>query len=207
MKAILTDEETLVYGTMEENNISIATLHKGDEVELGKVTRKKKATWVEIALPGDQKGYIAGETKIFTIKRAQLASKTVDMVNAPSADARVVKTYSKGAIFTVKAVEKVEEVSWFKVVDDDGSTGYIQAGATKLKVVTEPTRSGAIRNIITGLIFAIVGVVLTFLNSNPESGISMVYVSYAVIFFGLLQMGQGGLEYYKVTRAKAKSKE
>lgn len=206
MKAILTDESVPVYSSMEENNISIATLHKGDAMELGKVTKKKKKTWVEIALPGDQKGYIAGDTKIFTVRKAQLASNSVDVMDALSRAANLVKIYTKGSIFTVTSIEKTDDGNWFKVQDESGLVGYIPTSTAKLKVVPEFTRSGATRNIITGLIFAVIGVVLTLMNTNAQQGGSMIYISYAVIFFGLLQIGQGAVEYYKATRSKDKPK-
>ena len=50
MKAILTDEQALVYNSFEDQTISIATIHKGEVMDLGKVIRKKKKVWVEIAL-------------------------------------------------------------------------------------------------------------------------------------------------------------
>ena len=206
MKAILTDDQVLVYSSMEENNISIATLHKGEEMELGKVTRKKTKTWVEISLAGGQKGFIPGETKIFTVRKAQLVSNSVDMMDAPASTANLVKTYTKGSIFTVTLFEKTDEGNWFKVRDEAGQEGFIPSTSTKLKVVQEPTRSGAIRNLITGLIFTVIGVVLTFMNSAPDQANSMIYISYAVIFFGLLQMGQGGVEYYKFTHKKDDSR-
>lgn len=207
MKTVLTDEQVLVYSSTEENNISIATLHKGDAMELGKVTKKNKKTWVEITLPGNQKGYIPGDTKIFTIRKAQLASKSVDMMDAPSRTANLVKTYTKGATFDVVFIETTDNENWFKLVDQTGQSGYILTTGSKLRVVQESTKSSALRNIITGLIFTVIGVVMTFLNSNDPTGTSLVYVSYAVIFFGLLQIGQGAVEYYKVIHSKDKPKD
>lgn len=205
MKAVITDEEVRVFSSMEENNLSIATLHKGDVVELGKVTRKKDKTWVEANLPGDQKGYIAGETKIFTIKKAQLISNSVDLHEAPDETSPVLKTYTKGAILTVSGVETLEAGNWFKIEEEPDIVGYIPTKPSKLRVVVEPSRSSAIRNFITGVVFAGIGLVLTLMNSNASQQNSMIYVSYAVIFFGLLQMGQGVFEYVKVMRKKEKA--
>jgi hypothetical protein len=205
MKAILTDEEVKVYASMEDTTLSIATFHKGDEVDLGKVTRKKNETWVEVALPNDQKGYIAGETKIFTIKRAQLTSKSVDLHEAPDETSPELKTYVKGDIMTVKGVEALEAGNWFKIVEEPDLVGYIAAAEAKLRVVPELTRSGAIRNLVTGGIFAAIGIVLTLMNSDPTQQNGMSYISIAVIFFGLLQMGQGVFELYKLNKQKASS--
>ncbi len=203
MKAVLTDEDVKVYNSMEDTSLSIATLHKGDEVNLGKVTRKKNKTWVEILLPNDQKGYIVGETKIFTIKRAQLTSKSADLHEAPDDTSPILKTYVKGDLMTVKGVETQETGNWFKIVEEPNLVGYLAASGTKLRVVPELTRSAAIRNLVTGAIFAIIGIVLTLLNSDPTQQNNMMYISYAVIFFGLLQLGQGAFELYKLSKQKA----
>jgi len=71
--------------------------------------------------------------------------------------------------------------------------------------VPELTRSGAIRNLVTGGIFAAIGIVLTLMNSDPTQQNGMSYISIAVIFFGLLQMGQGVFELYKLNKQKASS--
>ncbi|MPM19985.1 hypothetical protein SDC9_66412 [bioreactor metagenome] len=203
MKAVLTDEDVKVYNSMEDTSLSIATLHKGDEVDLGKVTRKKNETWVEISLPNDQKGYIAGETKIFTVKRAQLTSKSADLHEAPDETSPILKTYIKGDLMTVKGVETQEAGNWFKIVEEPDLVGYLASSSVKLRVVPELTRSAAIRNLVTGGIFAVIGIVLSLLNSDPTQQNSMIYISYAVIFFGLLQMGQGAFELYKLSKQKA----
>jgi hypothetical protein len=196
MRAVITDEETLVYGSMEDQTISIATLHKGDVLDLGKVIKKGKVVWVEATLPGDVKGYISGETKIFAIKKGQVSNKSLDLLETPSKTATVVKTFIKGTILEFNGVEKNEEGTWFSVTDDTGVKGYVTADA-KLRQVQEPSKSGAMRDIVYGLVFILLGVIFTVMNqkSTPNSG--MVYISMAVIFFGLLQGGQGVLQYIR----------
>lgn len=196
MRAVITDEETLVYGSMEDQTISIATLHKGDVLDLGKVIKKGKVVWVEATLPGDVKGYISGETKIFAIKKGQVSNKSLDLLETPSKTATVVKTFVKGTILEFNGVEKNEEGTWFSVTDDTGLKGYVTADA-KLRQVQEPSKSGVMRDIVYGLVFIILGAIFTIMNqkSTPNSG--MVYISMAVIFFGLLQGGQGVLQYIR----------
>ena len=199
MKAILTDEQALVYNSLEDQTISIATIHKGEVMDLGKVIRKKKKVWVEIALPGEQKGYIAGDTKIFAVRKAQLTSNTANLVDTPSKLAANVKTFTRGTILTISGVEKNDEGSWFKATDEAGVSGYVISDA-KMKVVPESSRSGANRNMITGLIFIIVGIALAVMNGQSQQASGMVYIAYAVIFFGLLQGGQGVVEYLRVRK-------
>lgn len=199
MKAILTDEQALVYNSFEDQTISIATIHKGEVMDLGKVIRKKKKVWVEIALPGEQKGHIAGDTKIFAVRKAQLTSNTANLVDTPSKLAANVKTFTRGTILTISGVEKNDEGSWFKATDEAGVSGYVISDA-KMKVVPESSRSGANRNMITGLIFIIVGIALAVMNGQSQQASGMVYIAYAVIFFGLLQGGQGVVEYLRVRK-------
>jgi hypothetical protein len=206
MRAVITDEETLVYGSMEDQTISIATLHKGDALELGKVIKKGKVVWVEATLPGDVKGYISGETKIFAIKKGQVSNKSLDLLDTPSKSATVMKTFVKGTILEFNGVEKNEEGTWFSVTDDSGVKGYVTADA-KLRQVQEPSKSGAMRDIVYGLVFVILGLIFTIMNqkSTPNSG--MVYISMAVIFFGLLQGGQGVLQYVRWKKTDQASKK
>jgi uncharacterized protein YgiM (DUF1202 family) len=168
------------------------------------VTRKKDKTWVEVTMAGEQKGYITGDTKIFAFKKAQLMSNSVDVHETADENSPVIKTLTKGTIVTVSGVENLETGNWFKIQDDAEMVGYIPTQGSKLRVVPELSRSSAIRNMATGAIFTVIGIVLTLMNSSSANQNTMIYISYAVIFFGLLQLGQGAVEMYKVTRAKNK---
>ena len=204
MKAILMDDETPVYASIEDNTISIATIHKGEEMELGKVIQKKRKSWVEVSLGAEQKGYITGDTKIFAIRKVTVMNPSIDVKESPSDDAPVVKTLLKGSTMTVCGVEKLESGSdWFKVRDDAEMTGFVPTSA-KLRVVPESSQSNAVRNLVTGLIFAAIGVFFVVSNNSSSSGSNMVWISYAVIFFGLLQLGQGAFEYYQLYKSKKK---
>lgn len=203
MKAILTDEQAPVFPSMEENSISIATFHKGEEMELGKVVKKKGQSWVEVVLPGDQKGYISGDTKIFIVRLARIMANSTDMMDAPSTSANVLKSLTKGAPITVVFVEKMEDGNWFKICDETGAQGYIPT-SVKLRAVQEITRSGAIRNMVAGFIFTAVGVLLTLQYARTEESSNLNVISYAVIFFGVFQLGQGIFEYIRYSKEKKK---
>ena len=204
MRAILIDDEIHVYASAEDDSISVAVLHKGDEMDLGKVTQRKKKTWVEISLPGEQKGFIAGDTKIFAIRKTTVATPSVDIKKAPSEEAETIKTLVKGSSLTVYGVEGTEETGkWFKVRDEENVEGFVPT-PTKLRVLPEVSRTSAIRNIVTGFIFAGIGGFLAFSDANAAS--NMQWIAYAVIFFGILQLGQGVAEFIRVNREKNKTK-
>jgi hypothetical protein len=106
----------------------------------------------------------------------------------------------------VYGVEKPEDgTTWFKVRDEAKIEGFVPA-SSKLRVIPESTKSSATRNIVTGFIFAAVGVFLTISNYRSETSQNMIWISYAVIFFGLLQLGQGVAEYLRASRADQKKK-
>lgn len=206
MKAVLTEESTPVYASLDDQTISIATIHKGEIVELGKVTHKKnKEVWVAATLENGTQGYIHGDAKIYRVQKGQLVDKSIDMVDAPSKEANVLKTLVKGAIITITAVEKNDDGSWYRGTDESGATGYIPTTAS-FRVAPEFTRAGARKDMITGLIFIVVGTVLAILDTRSSQANGMVFLSYAVIFFGLLQGGQGLYEYLTV-RKKEKAKQ
>lgn len=206
MKAILMDDQVQVYDSMEEQTISIATLHKGDEMELGKVSQKKKKTWVEVKFPDGRSGYIAGDSKIFAVRKITVSEPSIDLKQTPEESGKVLKTYVKGTPLTVYGVEKPEDGStWFKVRDEAKIEGFVPA-SSKMRVIPESTKSSATRNIVTGFIFAAVGVFLTISNYQSETSQNMIWISYAVIFFGLLQLGQGVAEYLRATRGEEKKK-
>jgi uncharacterized protein YgiM (DUF1202 family) len=206
MKAVLTEESTPVYASLDDQTISITTIHKGEIVDLGKVTKKKnKEVWVAATLENGTKGYIHGDAKIYRVQKGQLTDKSIDMVDAPSKDAVVLKTLVKGAIITITAVEKNDDGSWYHGTDETGATGYIPSSAG-LRVAPEFTSGGARKDMITGLVFIVVGAVLAFLDTRNNQSSGMVFLSYAVIFFGILQGGQGLYEYL-IVRKKEKEKQ
>lgn len=230
MKAVLTDDQAPVYGSTEDQSITIAMIHRGEVMELGKVIRKgekffeKKLisgnlwipklnlsssdkVWVEIFLPGGQIGYIPGSTTIFAIRKAALYSKTAEFRETPSKDGKIIKTLKNKALLTVMAIEKTDEGPWFKVTDENGVTGYL-ASTAKLREIPEYNKASAKKNIITGLIFLVIGAGLTFLYSRNQSGATiMLYIGYAVIFFGILQGGQGVMELIKSNKDKNSPKK
>jgi hypothetical protein len=206
MKAILIDESVKVFNEISEQQLSLATLQKGEEFELGKVLKKKKEVWVEVILPSGQTGYISGNTKIFAIRKVQLLNNSVDMVDAPADDAKIVKSYAKNAIFTAIGVEKDDKKNWVRVKDDAGDIGFIR-GDAKIKVYQEPTKSGGKKLMITGGLFTGLGIamyVYSVLSSQAGNNTSIFTV--AIIALGCVQLFQGIMEYRKASKAGSEKK-
>ena len=107
MKAIMVEDVVKVTREPSDEAISIMSLKKGDIVETGKVTRKKKSSWVQVILPGGQTGYISGQTRIFVIRQVELAAET-NLLSAPTETAAILKSLPKGSILSATGVVDVE---------------------------------------------------------------------------------------------------
>lgn len=202
MRGILVDENVKVYSEPNEQNLSVTTLRKGDEFELGKVSKKKGEVWVEVTTAAGVKGFIAGGSKIFVIKKVQLLSDQEELHQGPSAESPVIKTYPKKTVVTAVGVEKEGDKGWVKTIDSDGIEGYIR-GDTKIRLHQEPTKEGGRKMMLTGGMFALLAVafyIYSLKQAQPESSMSLLMV--AVFVFGLFQLVQGILEYVKATKPK-----
>jgi hypothetical protein len=195
MRGILVDETAKLYSEPNNQNLTLATLRKGDEFELGKVIRKKGEVWVEVTLPGGQIGYIVGATHIFEIKQVQLLNNQIDLREAPDETSRLIKTYPKNTVLTAIGVENVGAKGWVKVTDKSGNLGYVR-GDAKIRVYQVPTKSGGKKLMITGGVFSVFAIAIFVYSSlQPQTGSNMSVLTVAVLAFGLMQVIQGFMQY------------
>jgi uncharacterized protein YgiM (DUF1202 family) len=201
MKAILQDEITRVIQEPTSESLSITSLRKGDEVDVGKVIRKGKEVWVHVTLDNGATGYIAGNTTIFQVKRVESAANDLEVRETPSDDAPIVTTIPKRTAFIVRGFEKVEDVDWYQVVDAQGVNGYIKTGP-KLRIVPEVSRASARRMMITGGIFALAGVILYVVSLVQKTGAggNGDFISIGLVLLGLFQVFQGYMQHKQVKR-------
>jgi hypothetical protein len=206
MRGILVDENAKIYSEPNSQNLSLATLKKGDEFELGKVTRKNREVWVEITLPSGQTGYIPGETHIFQIKKVQMMNGPIDLRDGPSDTSNVVKTYNKNDVVTAVGIEKDEGKGWIKVTDSEGAFGYLK-GDTKIRLYMEPTKSGAIKQMISGGLFTLLGGVFYVTSvTRGDTENTMALLNVAIIAFGLMQVVQGIIQYRQAKKNENEKK-
>ena len=71
MRASLGDDSARVWQEPNAESISMTSIQKGDEFEIGKVIRKKKEVWVTVTLDNGVTGYISGDTHIFAIQKVE----------------------------------------------------------------------------------------------------------------------------------------
>lgn len=199
MKAIMVEEVVRVISEPSDEALSVFSLKKGDVVETGKVIRKKKVSWVAVTLPGGQTGYISGQTRIFVIRLVELSAAT-DVMDAPTENPTVIKTLPKGAVVSAVGVEKNDSGTWYHITDDAGTDGYISSRA-KYRMYQEPTVTGGTRLMITGGIFAGLGIVFLVSSFSQATTSSSLFLVVGLIGLGVVQVVQGFLQ-----RRKAKQK-
>jgi hypothetical protein len=164
-------------------------------VETGKVTRKKKESWVEVTLDNGQTGYISGQTRIFVVRKIELMTET-ELFDAASEGATLVKSLPKGTIISAIGVAKEDKNTWYLVREENGGQGYV-SGRAKYKVYQEATTGGGKKLIITGGVFAIMGLVFLFVSMSQQSTSSSLFLIIGLIGLGLVQVVQGVLQYRK----------
>ncbi len=200
MRGILVDENVRVYAEPDNQNLSITMLKKGDEFDLGKVVRKKREVWVQVTLPSGQTGFITGETRIFEIKRVQFLTNQVVMRDSASDDGNLVKNFEKNAVVTAIGVENTDNKGWVKVKDDDGNVGFIR-GDARIKVYQEVSVAASKKMMLTGGIFTLLGLAfLIVILVRPQTSDNTSVLLVAVLAFGVLQLGQGYLQYRKAIK-------
>lgn len=201
MRASLGDDSARVWQEPNSESISMTTIRKGEEFEIGKVIRKKKEVWVTVTLDNGVTGYISGDTRIFAVQQVEAIGNDLEMYQEPDETSQVLATIPKKTLFTVRGVETVNEENWYRAETDNGVLGYIKSGP-RLRAKPQITRESARRMMITGVLFAVGGAALFFLfPSNPEArGGDTSFISLGLILLGLFQVFQGFMQYRRVDK-------
>ncbi len=193
MKAIILDPQAKVYGSIEGNPISIASLEKGSEIEIGPAKKKAGKLWVPVVMSTGQKAYIPGETKLHIIREGTVMDASVDLHSYPSTESVVKQQLKRNTRLTILEVMNEEGQTWVRVRDGSGTEGYIR-GETRVRLTAQKSKANGRRNMITGAMWLVAGVIFTF-TSNPatsSSGLDLIGIGAlafgAIIFIsGLIQ--------------------
>ncbi len=201
MRASLGDESAKVWQQPEAESISMTSIRKGDEFEIGKVIRKKKNTWVTVTLDNGVTGYISGDTHIFSIQQVEAIGNDLEVHETASDESPVLTVIPRKTLFLVRGAEKVDEDTWYRVEDSAGVQGYIQAGP-RLRARPQVTLQSARKMMITGGVFTVIGLLLYFVFPSPEGAADngMSFITLAVILLGLFQIFQGFMQYRQVNK-------
>jgi hypothetical protein len=190
MKARILDEQVKVYSSMDANAVSIATLPKGTEIELGPAKRRTGKLWVPIVMSTGQQAFIPGEARINIIRQGALLQNNVKLLTEPKDDANVKLLLSRNTNLEILQVVDQEGYKWVKVRDSNNNEGFIN-GNTRIRLVQQKTKAMGRKNMVSGGMWLLAGLILTFSNNTATSGGMFNLFGYGAILLGagMLIMG------------------
>lgn len=190
MKARILDPQVKVYSSMEENAISIATLQEGSEIEYGNAKRKAGKQWVPIILSTGQQAFIPGETRIYIIREGSVAQDKVDMHAEPSAGSLIKQHLQRNSKLSILQVVKGGDQDWVRVRDATGIEGFI-SGDTRIKLVPRKTKAMGRKNMLSGAMWLIAGIIIIFSENSATSGGGFNLLAYGALLFGAVMLISG----------------
>jgi hypothetical protein len=196
MKARILDSDVKVYSSMDANGVSITTLHAGSEIEFGGPKRKAGKVWVPITLSTGQQAFIPGEARIHMIQQGAIIQNNVELRAGPSSVSMVKQQLPRNTKVYILQVVKEGEKEWVKVRDMSGIEGYI-AGDTRLRIIQQQTKALGMKNIRSGVMWLIAGLILLFSTGSPASGGTFLWFGYGATLFGGLMLVMGVVQYLR----------
>jgi len=193
MRARILDPQVKVYSSLDSNAVSMATLAAGSEVEFASPKRKAGKLWIPITLSTGQQAYIPGETRLFIIRLALLASNDVDLRTEPSVGSMVKQQLPRNTRLYILEVVKQEDGEWVKVRDMSGMEGYI-SGSTNIRVIQQQTKALGRKNMMSGIMWLIAGLIVIFSSGSPATGGSFILLGYGAILFGAVMSVAGFIQ-------------
>jgi len=195
MKARVLDEKVKVYSSMDANAVSIATLTEGSEIEFGPAKRKAGKVWVPITLSTGQQAFIPGEARIYVLRQGTLMQNNVNLLAEPAGEASVKQQLARNTRVDILQVVERDGQKWVKIRDSNGSEGYI-AGNTRIRVIQQKTKANGRKNILSGAMWLIAGLLIVFSNSSVTSGGSFTILGYGALLFGAVMLISGLVQFF-----------
>jgi len=175
---------------MDEYALSIATLQEGSEIEFGGTKRKSGKQWVPIILSTGQPAYIPAETRIYIIREGALMQNNVDMHSEPSAGSLIKQQLMRNTKLSILQVVKEGGQDWVRVRDASGNEGFIP-GDTRVRLTVQKTKAMGRRNMISGGMWLIAGLIMVFSESSAAPGSGFSLLGYFALLFGLVMLVSG----------------
>lgn len=195
MKARILDPHVKVYSSIDENSVSIATLLEGSEIEYSATKKKAGKLWVPITLSTGQQAYIPGDTHIFAIREGALMQNSADVHAEPSAESVTTQQLGMNAKFTILQRVNQDGQIWMRIRDINGSEGFI-SGDTRIRVAQLKTKAAGMKNVVSGVMWLVVGLLLNFSGIAATSGGSFTILGYGAILFGAVMLISGLVQYF-----------
>lgn len=192
MKFKILQESASLYPQPDFNSGPVRTLNRGDVGELGSVKRAGGKQWVDVTMLDGSKGYLPGDTRIFSMIQAMLNRKTPLYATA---DKSVVKLELPKRTM-VQFLDLVEQngQTWIYVQDAAGNQGYIE-GNTSITRKEPVTKKTGITNMLVGGGFFVLGLIVTIASYSAASSGGTYYLCWGAIIFGAIQFIQGLIQF------------
>jgi hypothetical protein len=194
MKARIIDPQVKVYSSIDANAVSIATLPEGSEIEFGAPRKKSGKLWIPITLSTGQQAFIPGDTRIFVMRQGSLQQNGVELHAAPSAGSLIKQQLARNSKVYILQVVKEGGQDWVRVRDESGNEGYI-SGDTRIRVIQQKTKAMGRKNMLSGAMWLIAGLVMTFSGNSPASGSGFYLLGYGAILFGAVMLISGVVQF------------
>lgn len=194
MKARILDPQVKVYSSVDANAVSIATLPEGSEIEFGAPRKMSGKLWLPITLSTGQQAFIPGDTRVYVIRQGSLQQNDVELHAEPSAGSLIKQQLVRNSKVYILQVVKGEGLDWVKVRNESGNEGYI-SGDTRIRVIQQKTKAMGRKNMLSGAMWLIAGLVMTFSGNSPASGSGFYLLGYGAILFGAVMLISGVVQF------------
>jgi hypothetical protein len=193
MKIKILQENAIFYPQPDFNSGPVRTLNRGDVGELGTVKKISGKQWVEMTLMDGSKGFLPGETRIFSLIQATLNRKTP--LYGTADNSMVKMELPKRSMVNFLDLVEQNGKQWIYVQDSSGNQGYIE-GKTNITRKAPITKKTGINNMLFGGGFFVVGLIITIATfSAASSSGGTYYLCWGAIIFGLIQFIQGLIQF------------
>jgi hypothetical protein len=176
-----------IYQDMDKNSPVVSQLTKGFELELGHVQRKKGQPWVDATLPSGKTGFMDGTTRVFLMRKVELAEKSAVLFEQKEANSMKIGEFTKDEEFTLLDIQHEGKDTWIKVLTGGGKEGWFKS--PKMRLVDMDLKGTAKKTIIYGIIWVLVGSLITVFSWG--SGGSSMIITWGLILLGIIQLVQG----------------
>lgn len=193
MKIKIVQETAPFYPQPDPNSGPVRTLNRGDVGEFGSVKRAGGKQWVEVTMLDGSRGYLPGETRIFSLIRAMLNRKTPLYATA---DKSMVKMeLPRKTMINFLDLMEANGQQWIYIQDASGNQGYIE-GNTSITRKDPITKKTGLNNMLVGGAFFVLGLIVTLATySQALSRGGTYYLCWGAIIFGVIQFIQGLIQY------------
>jgi hypothetical protein len=194
MKARILDQQVKIYSSTDANSVSIGTLPEGSEIEFGGAKKKDGKLWVPITLSTGQQAFIPGDTRIYMIREGSLLQNNVELHTEASSGSLIKSQLARNTRLYILEVVKGDGQDWVRVRDMNGTEGYIP-GSTRIRVVQQKTKASGRKSMLSGAMWLIAGLVITFSNTATTPGSSYSLLGYGALLFGGVMLISGIVQY------------